>query len=288
MYEGYWKLKRRPFEDGPGPEFYFPANTHQAALLKLRYLIDQRKGIGLLAGEHGLGKTFLTQVLEHDPQCEGAGPFVRLVIPQLSPAGTLSYLAHRLGAEFDDRAPDHAVLRTLESRLEHFRESRRHPVLLIDDAHLLDVPQLNSVRLLMNLREQGRADFSVILSGRTELLPKLRRIAALPNPVLRAPAPEALAWSTSSPENESTSTFGKSATASFSIARRSSTVNSGSFPGFSSTATTSESKHELARRKMSIWPCVTGSNVPGQRAAPTSKSSLFKGPGIPGPARRRR
>lgn len=184
MYEGYWKLSRRPFDDGVAPDFYFPGSTHQAALLKLRYLIDQRKGIGLIVGEHGLGKSFLTHVLEHDPLCEGVGPFVRLVIPQLTPAGTIAYLARRLGAEFPDHASDQCILRALELRLEEFRDHRQHPVLLVDDAHLLDVPHLNMLRLLLNLREEQRADFSILLSGRTELLARLSRIAALDQRVM--------------------------------------------------------------------------------------------------------
>lgn len=184
MYEGYWKLSRRPFDDGAVPEFFFPARTHQAALLKLRYLVEQKKGIGLIVGEHGLGKSFLTHVLEHEPHGEGIGPFVRLVIPQLNPSGTLAYLAGRLGAEFHEHAPDQTVLRVLETRLEAFRDAGQRPVLVIDDAQLLDVPHLNMLRLLLNLREEGRGEFSIILSGRTELLARLTRIAALDQRVM--------------------------------------------------------------------------------------------------------
>jgi type II secretory pathway predicted ATPase ExeA len=179
MYEAYYHLSRRPFDDGATPEFYFPSGTHQAALLKLRYLIDQRKGIGLIAAEHGLGKTFLTHVLEQSLEGEGVGPFLRLVIPQLSPAGTLAYFASRLGAAVESVESDQRVLAAVEEQLELRRQSGEHPVLLIDDAHLLEIPHLNLIRLLLNLKEDGRADFSVILSGRTELLSRLSRIGAL-------------------------------------------------------------------------------------------------------------
>src|ERR1041385_6309862 len=56
------------------------------------------------------------------------------------------------------------------------------------------------------------------------------------------------------------------ATASSIMATRSSTPNRGCFPGFSSTATSTSPKEREARRMISRWPLVTGSNVPGQRA----------------------
>jgi len=192
MYESHWKLSQRPFEDGARPEFYYASQTHQAALLKLRYLIDQQKGIGILAGEHGLGKTYLTHVLERE-FLKGAGePFVRLLFPQLSPAGTLAYFASRLGSAVTSRDSDDVVLRGLEQQLAQFRQQQRRIVLMIDDAHLLEMPQLHLLRLLLNLREEGRSDFSLILSGRTELLSRLQRLSALDQRVVVRTALEPL------------------------------------------------------------------------------------------------
>lgn len=179
MYETFWNLKRRPFDDGAAPDFYYPGRTHQAALLKLRYAIDQRKGVGLLAGEHGLGKTFITHVLEQDVRSEGIGPFFRLVFPQLSPSGTLAYLAARLGADVTSHDADDRILRALEDRLTQLHGEQRHVVFLIDDAHLLDLPHLHLLRLLLNLREEGVGDFTLLLSGRTEILARLQGLAAL-------------------------------------------------------------------------------------------------------------
>ncbi|WP_437225519.1 ExeA family protein [Planctomicrobium sp. SH661] len=192
MYEAHWHLLRRPFEDGAQPEFYYASQTHQTALLKLRYLVDQRKGIGLIAGEHGLGKSFLTHVLERDTRDDGIGPFFRLVFPQLSPAGTLAYFASRLGSSVTAKDSDDVVLLALERQLQAFQAEQKHVVLLIDDAHLLEVPQLHLLRMLLNLREEGRSDFSLILSGRTELLSRLQRVAALDQRVVVRTALEPL------------------------------------------------------------------------------------------------
>ncbi len=177
MYEAYWKLNRRPFDDGVAPEFYSPSPSHQASLLKLRYLIEQQKGIGLVAGDHGLGKTFLTHVLERECQDERIGPFIRLVIPTLSANETLAYLANRLGVRIDSGGE--SVLLALEEKLQELSRQEKQPVFVIDDAHLLDMEHLNCLRLLSNLRENGVGNFSIILSGRTDLLSKVKRLKSL-------------------------------------------------------------------------------------------------------------
>jgi len=179
MYLQHWKLRRRPFDDGPSPDFYFSGESHQASLLKLRYALEQRKGLALVVGEHGLGKTYLTQVLESELSESGKTQFIRLVFPQLSPAGMLEYLTRRLGGEIRPGSSDAELFAALEEQLAERHAAREQTVLVIDDAHLLEMPHLNVLRLLLNLREEGIADFSVILVGRTELLARVAQLAAL-------------------------------------------------------------------------------------------------------------
>ena len=67
MYESYWKLNQKPFENCSDPRFYYPGESHQAALLKLRYAIENRRGGALLAGPCGSGKTLLVGMLRDSP-----------------------------------------------------------------------------------------------------------------------------------------------------------------------------------------------------------------------------
>jgi general secretion pathway protein A len=179
MYEQHWSLKTRPFAEGRQAEGYVATHTHQGALLKLRYLVEQRQGAGVLVGEHGLGKSYVTRVLEADCRETQAGPFVRLLLPQLSPAGILAYWAHRMGAVIPSVASEHDVLLGLERRLAELCREGLHPVLVVDDAHLLDVAHLDMLRLALNLRESGDMEFSIILAGRPELLGLLEMSAGL-------------------------------------------------------------------------------------------------------------
>jgi general secretion pathway protein A len=84
MYEAYWELSAKPFEDAADGRSYYPSECHQGALLKLRYAIENRRGGALVVGAPGLGKTLLVRTLARQLP-ESIRPIVRLVFPQMSP-----------------------------------------------------------------------------------------------------------------------------------------------------------------------------------------------------------
>ncbi len=88
MYESYWQLKQKPFENTADPRFYYPCESHQAALLKLRYAIENRRGGALLVGVSGSGKTLLANMLRQ-ALGEEFSPLVHLVFPQMPTAELL-------------------------------------------------------------------------------------------------------------------------------------------------------------------------------------------------------
>jgi MSHA biogenesis protein MshM len=181
MYERYWHFDRPAFESDFDAEFYFPARSHQGALLKLRFALEHRKGIALLVGDHGAGKSYLTHVLEKEldgPQ----RPFLRLVFPQLSPADMLSYLATRLGAcpgPGVQRGSQDQTLRSLESRLEWMASESQRKVIVLDDAHLLQPQHFETLQLLMSLQQHAGNVLSLVLVGRPELLSRVERASGL-------------------------------------------------------------------------------------------------------------
>src|SRR3990172_8873984 len=182
MYENFWGLQRRPFDNGALAEFYFASETHQAARLKLLYAIESRLGAGYLVGGIGSGKTFLAGVLAHEAS-DKFRPVIHLLFPQLAPAELLAYLAVELGAEEAGPGHDAGVersLRLFEQRLRYHAEQGRRPTIFIDDAHLIsDHRVFQTLQLLLNFQQQGRYDYSLILIGERSLAGKLARMAQL-------------------------------------------------------------------------------------------------------------
>lgn len=183
MYERYWQLDCNPFENDADPNAFFRSETHQSALLKLRYLVENRKGIGLAVGGTGLGKSYLVRLLMRQLD-ESCGPCVHLVFPQMSPAELLAYLAIELGAAPQSIGSEAGgldrTIREIESLLQRHSEQDRHPVIVVDEAHLIeDLQVFQALRLLLNFQRNQRHQFSLILVGQRELLQTVRRLGQL-------------------------------------------------------------------------------------------------------------
>jgi type II secretory pathway predicted ATPase ExeA len=178
MYENYWQLRQKPFEPGIDPKFYYPGESHQAALLKLRYALENRRGGALLTGPSGIGKTLLVALLR-DMLGEPFTPFVHLVFPRLSPPELLAYVADALEGVPGASAPDAASrnLQRIESFLAKNSQKKRHAVLVIDEAQLIESSAaFETLRLLMNIAPDGSPAWTLLMAGQPGLLSVLRRM----------------------------------------------------------------------------------------------------------------
>ena len=177
MYESYWQLRQKPFEDVVDGEFYYPGQTHQAALLKLRYAIENHRAAALLAGASGLGKT-LAAGMVRSMLDESFSPFVHLCFPQMPVEQLMTYLAVQLTGRGAKSSTDQ--LWQSVDRIERFLAENtskgRHAVVVIDEAHLLDDREtLEAIRLLTNFETSGRPCMTLVLSAQPGLLPVLQR-----------------------------------------------------------------------------------------------------------------
>jgi general secretion pathway protein A len=180
MYESHWQLRQKPFENNADPQFYYPGESHQAALLKLRYAVENRRGGALLAGASGSGKTLLANMLQ-TMLGEGFAPFVHLVFPQMATAELLAYLADELdGSRTPAPAGVHESVLRIERVLADNTRHGRHAVLVIDEAQLLDnAHTLETLRLLLNFQPDNQPGLTLLLVGQPGLLSTLSRIPQL-------------------------------------------------------------------------------------------------------------
>ncbi|MES1213424.1 MAG: AAA family ATPase [Singulisphaera sp.] len=182
MYEDYWKLEQKPFASRCDARSYYPTETHQGALLKLRYAIENRRGAALLVGPSGCGKSLLVRLLA-EQMSETYRPFVHLVFPQMSAADLLEYLAAELGAAAPPAATAGSTegsVRRIQTRLTEIAAQDRHAVLAIDEAHLIEAGRaFEALRLLLNFEAAAGPPMTLLLVGQSNLVPMLARMPQL-------------------------------------------------------------------------------------------------------------
>jgi general secretion pathway protein A len=181
MYLDYWQLSARPFEPCGDRTAFYPCEAQEAALLKLRYAVENRRGAALLAGPAGVGKTMLLQLFRSGLP-ESLRPIAHLVFPQMSSRDLLVYLAEQLGAPPAD-PPRHTIeesVRRLEFLLVQNAQQNRHAVIVVDEAHLLeDCGALETLRLMLNFEHAGRPALTLLLVGQMGLVSAVGRLSSL-------------------------------------------------------------------------------------------------------------
>lgn len=183
MYESHWKLNGRPFENWSDPQFYYPSEVHQTALLKLRYAVENRRAAVAMCGDSGIGKSLIVDALAEQLP-EPFTPVAKLAFPQLSGDELLGFVADEMTGTVgaNDEKP-RTSLRRLDTFLQDNVDAGRHAVLIVDEAHLLLAPeQLETFRLLLNLqRRQATAEaaWTLVLVGHATLLSVIERNRAL-------------------------------------------------------------------------------------------------------------
>jgi len=183
MYESYWKLTEKPFEDRLTAGFYYPSSTHQTALIKILYAIENRREVVVLCGSSGVGKSLIQRQLRVQlPEC--VGPVITLPYPDLDRDQLLAYLAMQLSDESNSHITSPAIsIRQIESSLQKAVAANKQILLLIEEAEWMEARGgFEALRLILNLAKTSveslagnQGGLTILMNGQPSLLPQLER-----------------------------------------------------------------------------------------------------------------
>jgi general secretion pathway protein A len=167
MYRAFFGLRERPFDLTPNPRFLVLTEAHREALSNLEYGIASRRGITVLIGEAGTGKTTLIRTaLQRQPE---RVHYVHLHNPALTRAEFIEMLAERFGLSAAARASKAALLTELERALVERYSRGETSVLVVDEAQSVPLPLLEEIRLLGNIETEETKLLSIVMAGQPEL-----------------------------------------------------------------------------------------------------------------------
>lgn len=167
MYENFYSVRTNPFALTPDPEYLFLSEEQREAIASLMYAVLARRGMSVLIGDAGTGKTTLLRTLMRSIPTSRA-VFSVVVNPTLSSAEFLRSCVSDFGIEVGDSAKDR-VLEKLRRFLTEMRAENKVAVLIVDEAQRLSAELLEEVRLLTNLETDKEKLIQVILAGQDEL-----------------------------------------------------------------------------------------------------------------------
>ena len=174
-YVDFFGMEREPFSNAPDARFFFNSDQHSQALTRLMYAVDSNKGLAVLVGGVGAGKTTLARrMLDRLSEDRYQSSLLVMVHSGVTPEWILTRIALQLGVEApkEDRLE---LLRQLYDRLLQIHESGKTAVVLIDEAQMLQSRALmEEFRGLLNLEIPGKKLLNIVFFGLVEMEDCLR------------------------------------------------------------------------------------------------------------------
>ena len=173
MFLSSFGLRENPFNTNPDPNYLFLPHRTQSTLDDMAGAIQARKGLILLTGEPGTGKTTLLNRLMQWLRTQKM-PVAFIFNPRLEVNDLFEMMLASFGIPSNSRSKG-SMLARLNQWLDEGYQRGLSPVLIIDEAQGLPLHVLEEIRMLLNEETPRERLLQIVLSGHPELEEKLKR-----------------------------------------------------------------------------------------------------------------
>lgn len=171
MYKDFFGLEEMPFSLTPDPRFIVFTPSYNEVLATLYYGLENAKGLIVLTGEVGTGKTTALRWIMR--RLDSSVLTAYILNPHLSIEEFYHQLTQALGIRDWTNKAD--LIDNMGKLLEERHKRSLRTVVIIDEAHELSDEVLEEIRLLMNFESDDAKYLQIILTGQTELKARLNQ-----------------------------------------------------------------------------------------------------------------
>lgn len=166
----FYGIKGQPFSNAPDNRFYFNSEQHAQALLRLKYAVDSMKGLSVLIGDIGTGKTTLARrMLDELPEDKYESALLIIIHSSVTAEWLLKKISVQLGVK-NVADTKMEIIGQLYQRLVDIHEAGKKPVVLIDEAQMLNSRDLmEEFRGLLNIENTEGKLLSLVFFGMSGL-----------------------------------------------------------------------------------------------------------------------
>lgn len=179
-YLEYYGLKEHPFSNIVDNRFYYNSSQHENALLKLKYAIDTRKGLAVVIGDIGSGKTTIARrLLEQLDEEKYEAALLVVIHSSVTSEWLFRKFAMQLGVT-DVRGDKVELLSQIYKRLYEINKEGKRAVVMIDEVQMLNSKEImEEFRGLLNMELPDGKMVNFILFG----LPDFEDVLSLDEPL---------------------------------------------------------------------------------------------------------
>lgn len=171
-YLDFFGFHRHPFSLTPDYSFFYFSKRHQEVLKGLFNGIIQNRGVFMITGEVGTGKTLTSRLLMEKLSKNYNVAYI--LNPFLTPEGLVKNIAEDFGLNYIPQNLE-ALITELHFFLINSMKNRKGAVVFIDEAQHLSDASLEMLRVLSNLETNNMKLLQFVIVGQKELLRKLAR-----------------------------------------------------------------------------------------------------------------
>lgn len=169
-------FNKEPFSTSPDPDFFYESSEHRAALMRLVIEIRLKRGLSVVLGDVGTGKTTLSRKLFQMLKERDDVIFHMILDPTFdSEEIFLDSLVRTFKIEISASKPSVLDYKEVIKRylFEKGAEQNKTVVLLVDEAQKLNPVSLETLRMLLNYETNEFKLLQLVILGQMELLPRI-------------------------------------------------------------------------------------------------------------------